>query len=213
MKDKDDKGNCGECRSSLSFAQNKFSFTYRVDWQTPDEYIEAARSVLGEIELDPATSDNAQARIKAKRYHTAKDNGLDKHWTGKVWINPPYNLLPAMVGKLVGHYIAGDIPEAILLTHTQEIWAAWFQAALMESSAHCLFDHLVKWHAGHTADIPKILLFQGKPPEYDTRGSIAVYFGPNPDRFEQYFGKYGVISICQNQPKPSLKQRSGQLMQ
>lgn len=198
MKHKEDTGTCQDCRSSLSFAQNSFKFTYRIDWQTPDEYIEAARQVMGEIELDPASSDNAQQRIQAKRYHTGKDNGLIQHWSGKVWINPPYGLLPEMIAKLVNHYASGDITEAILFTHTLEVWADWFQFVTKNCSSFCLLDHLVKWHCGHEADLPKIRMFEGKDPEYDQRGTIAVYFGPNQNKFAEVFGRYGVISHVRN---------------
>jgi hypothetical protein len=36
------------------------------EWYTPKQYIEAARKVLGEIDLDPATSEKAQETIGAK---------------------------------------------------------------------------------------------------------------------------------------------------
>src|ERR1035437_2395258 len=38
------------------------------EWYTPSEYVELARRVLGEIDLDPASSDEAQTTIKAKVY-------------------------------------------------------------------------------------------------------------------------------------------------
>jgi hypothetical protein len=43
---------------------------------TPAQYIEAARSVMGTIDLDPATSKHAQKTVRAKRFFTAEDDGL-----------------------------------------------------------------------------------------------------------------------------------------
>ena len=57
---------------------------------TPAQYIEAARRVLGEIDLDPASCEVAQRTVKAVEYFTAKDDGLEQEWHGRVWLNPPY---------------------------------------------------------------------------------------------------------------------------
>src|SRR5262245_6844094 len=60
------------------------------EWYTPPAYLEAARLVLGGIDLDPASSDVAQRRVRAGRYFTKKDDGLSRPWRGRVWLNPPY---------------------------------------------------------------------------------------------------------------------------
>src|SRR5262249_50646896 len=53
------------------------------EWFTPTEYIEAARKVLGEIDLDPATHELAQQTIRAARFFTKADNGLEHEWHGR----------------------------------------------------------------------------------------------------------------------------------
>jgi hypothetical protein len=50
--------------------------TGKFERYTPAEYIEAARKVLGGIDLDPATSPQAQRVVQATRYFTEKDDGL-----------------------------------------------------------------------------------------------------------------------------------------
>jgi DNA N-6-adenine-methyltransferase (Dam) len=60
------------------------------EWYTPQRYIDAARDVLGEIDLDPATSAFAQSRIRAAAFFTQEDDGLTQDWNGRIWLNPPY---------------------------------------------------------------------------------------------------------------------------
>ena len=60
------------------------------EWFTPAEYIEPARKVLGVIDLDPASSKEANKVVKAKRFFDKDDNGLSRKWSGRVWMNPPY---------------------------------------------------------------------------------------------------------------------------
>ena len=59
------------------------------EWWTPAELVEAARDVLGVIELDPASCAGAQATVRARRFHTLEDDGLAQEWSGAVWLNPP----------------------------------------------------------------------------------------------------------------------------
>jgi hypothetical protein len=56
---------------------------------TPLEIIEAARLALGKIDLDPATTESANAYIEAVRIFTEKENGFAKPWRGRVFLNPP----------------------------------------------------------------------------------------------------------------------------
>jgi len=57
---------------------------------TPPHVIEAARRSLVSIDLDPATTEFANAsRVKAKSIYTAETNGFDQVWHGAVFINPP----------------------------------------------------------------------------------------------------------------------------
>jgi hypothetical protein len=56
------------------------------EWLTPPEIIEA----LGVFDLDPCAP-IASPFTTAKNVFTIKDDGLSKEWTGRVWLNPPFN--------------------------------------------------------------------------------------------------------------------------
>lgn len=55
------------------------------EWLTPSEIIKA----LGEFDLDPCSPVNRPWNT-AKKHFTKFDEGLNKEWAGRVWLNPPY---------------------------------------------------------------------------------------------------------------------------
>jgi len=56
------------------------------EWNTPPEYIESARIVMGSIGIDPASNKQANKIIKAQIFYTAEDDGLTKKWNGNIFI-------------------------------------------------------------------------------------------------------------------------------
>jgi len=64
--------------------------TGQTEWYTPAQYVELARSVLGEIDLDPASSPEAQKVVRAKKFFDKNIDGLKQNWDGRVFLNPPY---------------------------------------------------------------------------------------------------------------------------
>jgi hypothetical protein len=60
------------------------------EWYTPAKFVNAARKLMGDIDLDPASSEAANKAVKAGKIFTIDDDGLSKKWKGRVWLNPPY---------------------------------------------------------------------------------------------------------------------------
>lgn len=171
------------------------------EWYTPAEYVEAAREVLGEIDLDPASSEIANARVRAKSFYSIDDDGLSKQWTGRVWLNPPY-AQPAIhqfIEKLCSEVArggassspnvrlvtrlgadAGGVSEAILLTHNYTD-TRWFHLAAEHAAAICFTRGRIGF-----------LSPEGKRAA-PTQGQAFFYFGPNHRAFSEAFSRFGFV--------------------
>ena len=153
------------------------------EWYTPDDYLIAAREVMGGIDLDPASSAIAQKRVKAKRYYTKDDDGLVQEWSGRVWMNPPYDgaLIGRFASKLVQHFGDGMVTEAAVLVNNATE-TAWFQSLASVASAICFPRGRVRFLD------PEGNL--GAP----LQGQAVVYFGSNTDGFRKRFGQFGIVA-------------------
>jgi DNA N-6-adenine-methyltransferase (Dam) len=172
---------------NVSPAAYRTSFTGENEWYTPERHVELAREVLGTIDLDPASNDIAQATVKASKFFTIETNGLDKPWRGKVWMNPPYSQ-PEIVhftDKLIAEYKAGNVKEAIILTHNSTD-TKWFDVLFKSSGAICFTTGRVK--------------FVSPKGEFaaPAMGQAFTYFGPHPDRFAEVFSEIGNVVVPAN---------------
>ena len=161
------------------------------EWYTPSEYVEAARDVMGEIDLDPASSEEANAVVKARKFYSIKDDGLTHRWTGKVWMNPPYasNLIGLFVDKLVKELETGGIEEAIIITNNLTE-TAWWQS--MPCSAVCFPAERIRfWHPGWKAPARKAFPKNGT--SCSLQGQTILYFGKNPKGFVDRFRELGKV--------------------
>jgi phage N-6-adenine-methyltransferase len=166
--------------------------TGAVEWYTPPAYVEAARTVLGEIDLDPATHPIAQKWIKAKKFFTAEDDGLTQEWHGRVWLNPPYSRekIKLFIDKMVAEIEATRVTAAIILTHSYT-GTDWYQQIGPLMQALCFTD-------GRIAFIDP----DGDPCK-PTQAQVFFYYGPNVKTFDTVFGAFGWVVVL---PR---KQRKG----
>lgn len=143
---------------------------------TPEQYIEAARKVLRRIDLDPATTHQAQKTVQAEQFFTAKDDGLAQEWHGNVWLNPPYHreLAPKFISKLVDEFTAGRVKAAILLTNNSTD-TDWFITAISACAGICFTHGRINFHVPSGPDV------------LPTQGQAFFYFGDNVQRFEDVF--------------------------
>jgi ParB family chromosome partitioning protein len=152
------------------------------EWYTPPEYLEAAREVMGGIDLDPASSEIAQRNVRASTFYTLEDDGLAHDWRGRVWLNPPYTAgtVERFVAKLCSHYKAGDVTAAILLVNNATE-TKWFQKAGRLAADVC-------FPAGRIRFLDESLSPVGAP----LQGQSFLYFGENWNSFRFRFERFGL---------------------
>jgi ParB family chromosome partitioning protein len=152
------------------------------EWYTPPRYIEAARLVLGEIDLDPASCAEAQENVRATRYFSMEDDGLRQPWKGKTYLNPPYadELVDKFIDKLIGHFEIGDVPRAIVLTNNATD-TRWFQRLASHATAICF---------------PKgrlCFLHPGRKPSPALQGQAVFGLGVARSLFCRHFRRFGLL--------------------
>lgn len=154
-------------------------------WYTPKKYTDSARKVMGGIDLDPASSEIANKTVKAGSIFTEEDNGLEKKWNGRVWMNPPYSqpLIKHFSEKLCAEYEVDNVKEAIVLVNNATE-TTWFQSMAEYSSAICFPDKRIKF-----IDI------DGNEGDSPLQGQAIIYMGDNQDGFGLEFIQYGLVFL------------------
>ena len=150
------------------------------EWYTPAEYIEAAREVMGGIDLDPASTEEANSVIGARVFHTKEEDGLAQEWAGRVWMNPPYAqpLVAQFCEKLVESIRSGAVTEAIVLVNNATE-TNWFASMIAVSSAVVFPAQRVKFW-GPDGKIAAPL-----------QGQALIYIGKQCARFREAFSRFG----------------------
>lgn len=150
-----------------------------IEWWTPQIYIEAVHEVMGGIDLDPASSDEANEFVGAVSFFDRDHDGLSQPWHGRVFLNPPYgDEGPPFIEKLMNE-LNRSVKEAIVLVNSRATDAKWFQPLF--DGVICFTDHRIDFNSPHEKHASS------------THGSVFIYFGPNEKAFAQVFERFGNI--------------------
>lgn len=175
-----------------------------VEYYTPVEIVEAARRVLGLIDLDPASSENANRTVRAVRFFTATEDGLKQEWHGRIWMNHPfgraeeacnpscakthihhafaYHGNAKWINKLEREYELGHVVAACCITYacTSE---QWFQP--LARRPQCYLTPRTNYRLPSGAIKPGV-----------TKGSVVTYYGSHVDQFAAEFEGFGVVKVA-----------------
>ncbi len=161
------------------------------EWYTPARYIEAAREVMGSIDLDPASCAMANQVVKATCYYTEQENGLIQDWYGNVWLNPPFGLVhPGLRGStkslqvyfmrtLLAKYRSHEVKQAIALVFGTSCCMPWFQP--FWQFPLCIKTRIEFDKPDGTKD-------------HFGYGNVFVYMGQNEQKFIDVFSEFGPVA-------------------
>jgi phage N-6-adenine-methyltransferase len=156
---------------------NAFSDT----WNTPASFVELVRAVMGGMDVDPASNDDAQAVVQATTFYTLETDGLAHEWPGRVFLNPPYSDPAPFVSKLLVELDTQRTTEAIVLVNART-GSGWFQALAVRA-----------WRC----DVRKRIKFwRPERPEGSAgrTSSVVFYVGPHVRRFARVFRPLGSVT-------------------
>lgn len=152
------------------------------EWYTPEKFIKAAKTAMGSIDCDPASSETANKTVKAEKFFTKDDDGLKQKWNGNVWMNPPYAqpLMGQFADAVAEKYDAGEIKQACVLVNNATE-TSWFARIAKSASAICFPSSRIKFldPSGQASGAP-------------LQGQAIIYLGKNRDAFTRAFAGFGI---------------------
>lgn len=188
------------------------------EWYTPSPIVEAARELMGGIELDPASCAEANAIVRADRYFTAEDDGLRQDWTARsVLLNPPGGLTAEFWAKALHEWVCQEFDEMVYVGYSLE------QLQTLQSVRHVSPMHLPMCvpsrriafveNAAKRAERTAKLIARGeapgasdrarkiaekcragKPPrDAPSHANFITYLGSNNDAFVRVFERFGAV--------------------
>jgi hypothetical protein len=153
------------------------------EYYTPVEIVELARTLMGTIDLDPASSINANKVIKAKSFYTEKDFPLMKDWIGNIFMNHPFSRInnKLFIKKLVSEFEKNNITQACCITYaaTSEKW----------------FEPLLKFPQCFIYGRTNYRLPNGNIKKGVTKGSVITYLGNDIENFIKIFSAIGACKL------------------
>lgn len=156
-----------------------------IEWYTPAEFVDAARTVMGGIDLDPASCADANKVIRAERFYGEADNGLAQEWSGRVWMNPPYanGTIDKFCTKLRDAYVGDQISEAVVLVNSATE-TGWFQSLGRVANAICFPSRRISfWRPDRDVTMTGL------------QGQAFLYFGEHVKEFRGRFSQFGLTVV------------------
>lgn len=206
----------------MTMTQTAFAGRHSMDspeWYTPLPFVEAARAVMGGIDLDPASHEEANRLVQATQFYTEQDNGLAQPWHGRVFLNPPGGLVKDFWRKLLDERARG-VDEAIWIGYSLEqlqtlqtagcvttpldypLCVPSKRIAFVENAAKRaarIAALIAKGEAPGASVRARTIAADcrlGKPPkDAPSHGNYITYLGPHVGRFRDVFSHFGRVRV------------------
>ena len=176
----------------MTTAREAFHSSESAEWYTPPFILEAARRVMGRIDLDPASTASANEIVRATTFYDRQIDGLSQKWSGRVWLNPPYGRgkghrsnMDLWSEKLISEYDDGAVEQACLLVKAtpSEIW----------------FQKLWRFPVCFTRGRLSFLNDLGLPVRGNAHGSAIVGIGTDLQLFIANFQMSGIGTVVRKE--------------
>lgn len=166
-----------------------------VEHFTPAFLVEAARIVLGSIDFDPASCDEAQKVVRAEHWIGLPQDGLAASWLtkkGGVFLNPPGGKADPSWGRIYGSRSSAvvwwrKLAEEHLVSNVEQAIFVGFNLDILQAAQ----DEQEQWPCPLCFPfcVPrKRLHFTGDSP---THGNVISYLGGDTERFVKVFSEIG----------------------
>lgn len=149
------------------------------DYQTPPEFLEAVKTMLGIVKFDwdlaADKSNTVVHNILEKGYYDEADNALEQSWKlgdGWNWCNPPYEKIQPWVSKAQGQAVNDGVKTAMLLP--AGVGSNWWRDYV---HGHCYVNFLnprIKF-VGTKSSYPKDLVLLLWSPVFINSGGYNVW--------------------------------------
>jgi len=156
------------------------------EWYTPRHVIEAARTVLGDIDLDPASCVTAQEVVQAGTFYTKEQDGLSLPWFGRVWLNPPFSspALRLFSTRAMDAYERNEVQAVVLLMICHvDLGVGWLQRLISMAPVAATHGRVGFWNPEKATAVAPM------------RGTLVFYLGPNLALFHDVFSAFGVVKL------------------
>lgn len=189
----------------------------RADWVTPPEFLDVVKDFTGgRIGLDPCAGMQEHADWN---FRYPREDGLAFDWApycsgGLVYVNPPYGGKKHIVDPHDGtkkfainawmakcnreHHGSGVEILGLVAASTG---AKWFQREILGESGD-KFAPAASAGCFWRGRLPFVHPGSGKKLNAAPFWSFVPYWGPHTDRFEEVFGRFGVVARLNLPPEP-----------
>jgi len=197
----------GKVRDVKLLLQDSGDFEYYTD----PLITEAARDVMGSIDLDPASSLAANQHVRASNIFTIGDDGLTQKWFGNVWMNHPFSkgekACPEDESKCTkkvcrerGYHIHVDMPSNA--DWINKLVSEYKNGNVKQSINICFaatsegwFRPLHKFPQCYLVPRTNYYLPNGEKKSGVTKGSVVTYMGQNVEKFCEVFSQFGEVKL------------------